>query len=207
MFSEIMVPLGVVIPLFDDGLLLMRSFLSKKYTLEMMEEFVDSEVLEAVRQRIAMVKIERTAKVEELKEIAVAVEGERARMDKRDKEERARMDKRDKEERVREAKRDREEKEEEKARAARQKTEGGKQITIYVNTRTIGLDRKLGNIKLVVNSRDSILRVKSKLESVVGVTAHEMIISNASDEDMSDEKSLAMCKVAMGSFVIIKRRS
>ena len=66
---------------------------------------------------------------------------------------------------------------------------------------------KLGNIKLVVNCRDSILRVKSKLESVVGVTAHEMIISNASDEDMSDEKSLAMCKVAMGSFIIIKRRS
>jgi ATPase subunit of ABC transporter with duplicated ATPase domains len=31
-----------------------------------MEEFVDSEVLKAVRQRIAMVKIERTAKVEEL---------------------------------------------------------------------------------------------------------------------------------------------
>ena len=185
MFSEIMVPLGVVIPLFVDGLLLLRSFLSKKYTLEMMEEFVDSEVLEAVRRKIAMVKIERTAKVEELKEMAVAVEEERAR----------------------EAKRDREEKEEEKARAARQKTEGGKQITIYVNTRTIGLDRKLGNIKLVVNSRDSILRVKSKLESVVGVTTHEMIISNASDEDMSDKKSLAMCKVAMGSFIIIKRRS
>jgi len=66
MFSEIMVPLGVVIPLFNDGLLLLRSFLSKKYTLEMMEEFVDSEVLEALRQRIAMVKIERTAKVDEL---------------------------------------------------------------------------------------------------------------------------------------------
>jgi hypothetical protein len=66
MFSEIMVPLGVVIPLFVDGLILLRSFLSKKYTLEMMEEFVDSEVLEAVRQRIAMVKIKRTAKVEEL---------------------------------------------------------------------------------------------------------------------------------------------
>ena len=63
------------------------------------------------------------------------------------------------------------------------------------------------NIKLVVNSRDSILRVKSKLENVVGVTAHKMIISNASDEDMSDEKSLAKCKVAMGSFIIIKRRS
>ena len=44
----------------------MRCFLTKKYTLEIMEEFVDSEVLEAVRQRIAMVKIERTAKVEEL---------------------------------------------------------------------------------------------------------------------------------------------
>jgi hypothetical protein len=66
MFSEIMVPLGVVIPLFNDGLLLLRSFLTKKNTLEMMEEFVDSEVLEAVRQRIAMVKIERTAKVKEL---------------------------------------------------------------------------------------------------------------------------------------------
>jgi hypothetical protein len=49
--------------------------------------------------------------------------------------------------------------------------------------------------------------VKSKLESVVGLTTHEMIISNASDEDMSDEKSLAMCKVAMCSFIIIKRRS
>jgi hypothetical protein len=147
-----------------------------------------------------MVKIERTAKVEELKEIAVAVEGERAREAKRDREEKE-------EERAREAKRDREEKEEEKARAARQKTEGGKQIIIYVYTRTIGLDRILGNIKLVVNSRDSILRVKSKLESVVGLTNHEIIISNASDEDMSDEKSLAMCKVAMGSFIIINRRS
>ncbi len=63
---EIMVPLGVVIPLINDGLLLLRSFLTKKYTLEMMEEFVDSEVLGAVRQRIAKVKIERTAKVKEL---------------------------------------------------------------------------------------------------------------------------------------------
>ena len=80
----------------------------------MMEEFVDSEVLEAVRQRIAMVKIERTAKVEELKEMAVAVEEERAREAKRDREEKE-------EERVREAKRDREEKEEEKAKAARRK--------------------------------------------------------------------------------------
>ena len=105
MFSEIMVPLGVVIPLFNDGLLLLRSFLTKKYTLEMMEEFVDSEVLEAVRQRIAIIKIERTAKVEELKETVVTVEEERVREAKRDKEERAR-----------EVKRDREEKEEEKAR-------------------------------------------------------------------------------------------
>ena len=32
MFSEIMVPLGVVIPLFNDGLLLLRSF-SQRYTL------------------------------------------------------------------------------------------------------------------------------------------------------------------------------
>ena len=62
-------------------------------------------------------------------------------------------------------------------------------------------------IKLVVNSRDSILRVKSMIESVVGLTTHEMIISNARDEEMSDEKSLAMCNVKMGSFVIIKRRS
>ena len=223
MFSEIMVPLGVVIPLFVDGLLLLRSFLSKKYTLEMMEEFVDSEVLEAVGQRIAMVKIERRAKVEELKEIAVAVEGERAREAKRDKEKReeerarvAKQDKEEKEERARVAKREKEERkeseersrvkrEEERVRVIHQKIEGGKEITIYINTRAIV--SKLGTIKLVGNSRDSILRVKSKLESVVGVTTHEMIISNASDKDMSDKKSLAMCKVAMGSFIIIKRRS
>ncbi len=31
-------------------------------------------------------------------------------------------------------------------------------------------------------------------ESVVGLITHEMIISNASDEEMSDEKSLA-CRV------------
>jgi len=42
-----------------------------------------------------------------------------------------------------------------------------------------------------MNSRDSILRVKSKLESEVGPSIHEMIMSNASDEEMSDEKSLA----------------
>jgi hypothetical protein len=69
------------------------------------------------------------------------------------------------------------------------------------------IDRILGPIKLDVNSRDSILRVKSKLESVVRLTTHEMIISNSSDEDMSDEKSLDMCRVEMGSCVIIKRRS
>jgi hypothetical protein len=45
------------------------------------------------------------------------------------------------------------------------------------------------------------------IESVVGLTTHEMIISNASDEEMSDEKSLAMYKVALGSFVFVKRRS
>jgi hypothetical protein len=34
------------------------------------------------------------------------------------------------------------------------------------------------------------------IESVVGLTTHRMIIiSNASDEEMSEEKSLAMCKV------------
>ena len=97
------------------------------------------------------------------------------------------------------------EREEETARVIRQKIEGGKDITIYVNMRAI--DRKLGHIKLVVNSRDSILRVKSNLESVVGLTTQEIIMSNASDEEMRDENSLAMCRVEMGSFVIIKRRS
>ena len=132
-------------------------------------------------------------------EKARAEREERARAEREEREERARVAKRDREERSRV------EREEERVRVIRQKIEGGKQITIYVNTRAI--DRKLGITKLVVNGRDSILRVKSKLESVVGVTTHEMIISNASDEDMSDEKSLAMCKVAMGSFIIIKRRS
>ena len=31
--------------------------------------------------------------------------------------------------------------------------------------------------------------------------------SNASDEEMSEEKSLAMCKVAMGTFIFTKRRT
>jgi hypothetical protein len=122
-----------------------------------------------------------------------------AKRDKEEREERARVAKRDREERSRV------EREEERERVIRQKIEGGKEITVYVNTRAI--DRKLGPIKLDVNSRDSILRVKLMIESVVGLTTHEMIISNARDEEMSDEKSLAMCNVKMGSFVIIKRRS
>ena len=129
-------------------------------------------------------------------EKARAEREERARAER---EERARVAKRGREERSRV------EREEERVRVIRQKIEGGKQITIYVNTRAI--DRKLGITKLVVNGRDSILRVKSKLESVVGLTTHEMIISNASDEDMSDEKSLVMCRVEMGYFFIVKRRS
>jgi len=35
----------------------------------------------------------------------------------------------------------------------------------------------------------------------------QLTISNASDEEMSDEKSLAMCKVTMGTFVFLKRKS
>ena len=130
---------------------------------------------------------------------------ERARVAKREseeREERARVAKRESEERSRVERE--EERAEERARVIRQKIEGGKEIIVYVNTRAI--DRKFGLIKLDVNSRDSILRVKSKLESVIGLTTNEMIISSASDEDMSDEKSLAMCRVEMGSFIIIKRR-
>ena len=138
---------------------------------------------------------------------------EKEESEKRDREERARMAKRDKEEkeeRARVVKRDREERsrverEEETARVIRQKIEGGKEITVYVNTRAI--DHKLGPIKLDVNSRDSIHRVKSMIESVVGLTTHKMIISNTRDEEMSDKKSLALCNIKMGSFVIIKRRS
>jgi len=92
MFSKIMVSLGVVIPSFVDGLLLLRCFFTKNYTLEMMEEFVDSEVLEAVRQRIAMVKIERTAKVEELQGEALQrkkEQEEQARQRKKEQEEQA----------------------------------------------------------------------------------------------------------------------
>ncbi len=60
------------------------------------------------------------------------------------------------------------ERENERERVIHQKIEGGKEITIYVNTRAI--DQKLGPIKLDVNSRDSILRVKLMIESVVGLT-------------------------------------
>jgi flagellar biosynthesis GTPase FlhF len=130
MFSKIMVSLGVVIPLFVDGMLLLRCFFSKKYTLEMMEEFVDSEVLEAVRQRIAMVKIERTAKFEELKEIAVTVEGERARMAERyreEKKEKARQQEKEQVEHARQRMKEQEEhalqRKEEQEEQARQRTE------------------------------------------------------------------------------------
>ena len=91
--------------------------MTRKQSLEMMEcikEFADGKVIESVQQRTEKVKFARTAKVEELKEMAVAVEEERAREAKRDREEKE-------EERVREGRRDREEKEEEKARAARRK--------------------------------------------------------------------------------------
>ena len=44
---------------------------------------------------------------------------------------------------------------EERERVIHQKIEGGKEITIYVNTRAI--NSKLRPIKLDVNSRDSIL--------------------------------------------------
>jgi hypothetical protein len=87
-----MVSLGVVIPSFVDGMQLLRCFFTKKYTLEIMEEFVDSEVLEAVRQRIAMVKIERTAKVEELHREALQQKEEQmeqARQRKQEQEEQA----------------------------------------------------------------------------------------------------------------------
>jgi hypothetical protein len=91
-----------------------------------MEEFVDSEVLEAVRQRIAMVKIERTAKVEELKEIAVTVEGERARMAERDREEKkekARQRKEEQEEQARQRKEEQEEQARQRKKQEQQRKE------------------------------------------------------------------------------------
>jgi hypothetical protein len=66
-----------------------------------MEEFVDSEVLEAVRQRIAMVKIERTKKVEELHREAMQRKEERlehARQRMKEQEEHALQQKEEQEE-------------------------------------------------------------------------------------------------------------
>ena len=39
------------------------------------------------------------------------------------------------------------------------------------------------------------------------IESEEMIISDAKGEEMSAKKGLAMCKVAMGTFIFIKRRS
>ena len=75
MFRAIMELLGLDIPPLE-GVVQMRFLMTKKRTLEMMEfveEFVDSEVLEAVQQRTDKVKIARMAKVEEMKEVAAAV--------------------------------------------------------------------------------------------------------------------------------------
>jgi hypothetical protein len=60
--------LGVDIPPLE-GVVQLRFLMTKKRTLEMMEcveEFVESEVLDAVHQRTDKVKIGRTAKVEEM---------------------------------------------------------------------------------------------------------------------------------------------
>ena len=90
---------------------------------------------------------------------------------------------------LRVVKRDKKKREEEdRARAIRQKIEGGREIIVYVNAKAV--DRKL----LPITSREQpghILRVKSMIESVVGLTTHGMIESNASDEEMSEEKSLS----------------
>jgi len=69
-FCAIMNLLGVDIPPLD-GLVQLRFLMTKKRTMEMMEcveEFVDSEVLEAVQQRTDKVKFARMAKVEEIME-------------------------------------------------------------------------------------------------------------------------------------------
>ena len=71
-FRAIMNLLGVDIPPLE-RVVQLRFLMSKKCTLEMMEcveEFVDGEVLEAVCQRIEMVKIARMAKVQEITEAA-----------------------------------------------------------------------------------------------------------------------------------------
>jgi hypothetical protein len=67
-FRAIMNLLGVDIPPLE-GVVQLRFLMTKKRTLEMMEcveEFVESEVLDAVHQRTDKEKIARTAKVEEM---------------------------------------------------------------------------------------------------------------------------------------------
>jgi hypothetical protein len=78
----------------------------------MMEEFVDSEVLEAVRQRIAMVKIERTAKVEELQGEALQrkkEQEEQQRKEEAQRKEDALQRKKEQEEQARQRKKEQEE--------------------------------------------------------------------------------------------------
>ena len=68
-FRSIMNLLGVDIPPLE-GVVQLRFLMTKKRTLEMMEcveEFVDSEVLEAVQQRTEKVKIARMTNVEALR--------------------------------------------------------------------------------------------------------------------------------------------
>jgi hypothetical protein len=144
MFSKIMVSLGVVIPSFVDGMQLLRCFLTKKYTLEMMKEFVDSEVLEAVRQRIAMVKNERTAKVEELKEIAVTVEGERARMAERDREEKKEKARQQEKEQVEHAR----QQEKEQVEHARQRKEEQEEQAPKARGKNKTFDDRMEDLKL-----------------------------------------------------------
>jgi hypothetical protein len=69
------------------------------------------------------------------------------------------------------------------------------------------VDRKLLPIPLVVKSCHIILRAKSMIVSVVGPSAHEMILTNAKDEEMSNETTVAKCEVLTGTFAPIKRRS
>ena len=74
-FRAIMNLLGVDIPPLEvEGVVQLRFLMTKKRTLEMMEcveEFMDSEVLEAVHHRTDKVKISRMAKVEEMMEMEV----------------------------------------------------------------------------------------------------------------------------------------
>jgi hypothetical protein len=80
-FCGIMNILGVDIPPLEEGVVQLRFLMTRKRTLEMMEcveEFVDSEVLEAVHQRTDKVKIARTAKVEEIMEALDSEEAAKA---------------------------------------------------------------------------------------------------------------------------------